>query len=137
MQKNSNALTHICFISTRIFFRSQFRKQGSITMRARGMALEFPPWHILSIPHTAPSPSLLNTGAFPKLLQREVDQSPSHKAVHVQTGNPKPVGNEEEVLGLWSGTHGAQVNAIALYWQRSQAWLCTRLLQRLRHAPSQ
>lgn len=52
----------------------------------------------LSIPaHTAPSPSPLNTGAFPKLLQQEVDQSPSHKAVHVQTGNPKPVGNEEKL----------------------------------------
>lgn len=64
-----------------------------------------------SIPaYIAPSPSPLNTGAFPKLLQQEVDQSPFHKAVHVQTGNPKPVGNEENKLCLQRSTCSRQLN---------------------------
>lgn len=35
IQKNSNALTHICFIVTKMSFGSQFWKQGSITIKAR------------------------------------------------------------------------------------------------------
>lgn len=118
--KNSNSSAYAHLITARMPLGNQFYKQGSTIMKARitpprGTAGGIP-YH--SAPSTAsyivPSPCPLNTGAFPKLLRQEVDQSPSHKAVHVQTSNPKPMGNGEKKLSLQNDSDSVQLNTASV-----------------------
>lgn len=120
-QTNTNALTIFSFINTnRCPLAASFGNKGALPWKwelhqPEELLLEFPVMAHFTIPaHTAPSPSPLNTGAFPKLLQQEVDQSPSHKAVHVQTSNPKPVGNEGK-LCLRRGTCSRKLNVTLVH----------------------
>lgn len=120
-QTNSNGITFSSFTNTKMSFGSQFSNKAALPWKPElhqpeELLLEFSVMAHFSTPaHIAPSPSPLNTGAFPKLLQQEVDRSPSHKAVHVQTGNPKPVGNEENKLCLQRGTCSRDLNVTLVH----------------------
>lgn len=120
-QTNSNALTIFSLSTQRCPLTASFGNKAALPWKPElhqpeELLLEFPVTAYFSTPaHIAPSPSPLNTGAFPKLLQQEVDQSPSHKAVHVQTGNPKPVGEEGNKLCLQRGTCSRQLNVTLVH----------------------